>query len=119
MGNSDIPKALLNYMQEPLITRWWTIGVLACLYTEYKSTYDAIARHVLGMKNAKQKQKRIAKNYVAIIKSAWILSDIYFVSGVCNCWLNKHLNWYQQQDSFMNKAGYLTFHRATRYYIQF
>ena len=46
------------------------------------------------------------------------MSDVFFVSSFCNTWFNKHFNWYQQAEPTIQKAGYLTFHRAARFFVE-
>ena len=112
-----IPKELLVALQEPLYTRWWTLGSLSCIYSKYYTLFDKIASKIISTTTTAQKTNKIASNYIRFTKSPWLMSDVHFIAGICNGWFNGHFNWYQQADPIIKKPGYLTFHRATRYYI--
>jgi hypothetical protein len=112
-----IPKELLVALQEPLYTRWWTLGSLSCIYSKYSTLFDKIASKIISTTTTAQKTNKIASNYIRFTKSPWLMSDVHFIAGICNGWFNGHFNWYQQSDPIIKKPGFLTFHRAARYYI--
>jgi uncharacterized membrane protein YciS (DUF1049 family) len=101
----------------PLLTRWWTIGCLSSLYAKYSELFNTIAMRMISSTTTSKKQNVIASNYIRFTKSDWIMLDVLFVAGICDGWMNCHLNWYQQGDTNIKKAGYLTFHRSTRFFI--
>ena len=114
----DIPRDLLICMQNPLMTRWWTIGKLSILYTTHHAVFDKFAQAVINITKTKKKKNVIASNYIRLKQSKWLLSDVFFISAFCSSWFNKHFNWYQQADPCIQKAGYLTFHRSTRFFVE-
>jgi hypothetical protein len=45
-ANKEIPLNLLKAMQEPLITRWWMIGVLATKAQQYLPSFIKLEKGV-------------------------------------------------------------------------
>jgi hypothetical protein len=52
--SADAPKDLVKAMQEPLVTRWWTIGSLAILTTKQLAFFLLLAKGVCNMRNMDQ-----------------------------------------------------------------
>jgi hypothetical protein len=47
LNAEDAPKDVTQAMQEPLVTRWWTIGSLAQFATKYLNFFAAIGQGLL------------------------------------------------------------------------
>lgn len=64
--------------------------------------------------------KGIAEDVEAVLiektKDA-IKFQVFFLAGFCKYWLDSHFKWYQGADPSVKKSGFLSFHRAVRYYI--
>jgi hypothetical protein len=117
LNSIDAPKDLLKAMQEPLVTRWWTIGSLAILTTKHLDFFLLLAKGVCNMTNTDQKENIIASNLLSLASSEWIVADVYFIAGISQSWLNPHMKWYQGSDPNIGRPGFLCFHRAVRYFL--
>jgi hypothetical protein len=82
LDSIEAPKELLKAMQEPLITRWWTIGSLAILTTKHLDFFLLLAKGVCNMTNTDQKENIIASNLLSLVSSEWIVADVYFIAGI-------------------------------------
>jgi hypothetical protein len=121
-GNEDMPddfaKDLLKAMQEPLTTRWWTIAVLACKARKYLPFFIKMAKGVRNMTTTKEKENTIASNLLSLASSDWIVADVFLIASLSQLFLNKHMKWYQGADPNIGRPGFLSFHRAVRYFLQ-
>jgi hypothetical protein len=113
----EIPRDLLKAMQEPLITRWWTIAVLAVKAQRYLPFFIKMAKGVRNMTTTKEKENTIASNLLSLAASAWIVADVMLIASLSKLFLNNHMKWYQGVDPNIGQPGFLAFHRAVRYFL--
>jgi hypothetical protein len=113
----EIPLDLLKAMQEPLITRWWTIAVLACKAQRYLPFFVKMAKGVRNMTTTKEKENTIASNLLSLASSDWIVADVMLIASLSKLFLNHHMKWYQGVDPNIGQPGFLSFHRAVRYFL--
>jgi hypothetical protein len=114
----DFAKDLLKAMQEPLITRWWTIAVLACKARKYLPFFIKMAKGIRNMTTTKEKENTIASNLLSLASSEWIVADVFLIASLSKLFLNQHMKWYQGADQNIGRPGFLSFHRAVRYFLQ-
>jgi hypothetical protein len=117
LDSEDAPKDVTQAMQEPLVTRWWTIGSLAQFATKYLDFFLLMAKACCNMTKTDQKENIIASNLLSLASSDWIVADIYLIAGVAKSWLNPHMRWYQGSDPNVGTPGFLSFHRQVRYFL--
>ena len=82
LDSEDAPKDVTQAMQEPLVTRWWTIGSLAQFATKYLDFLLLMAKACCNMTKTDQKENIIASNLLSLASSDWIVADIYHIAGV-------------------------------------
>jgi hypothetical protein len=117
LDSIEAPKALVKAMQEPLVTRWWTIGSLAILTTKHLDFFLLLAKGVCSITNTDVQENIIASNLLSLASSEWIVADAYFIAGIAKDWLNWHMKWYQGTDANIGRPGFLSFHRSVRYFL--
>jgi hypothetical protein len=94
-------------MQEPLVTRWWTIGSLAIHTAKHLDLFLLLAKEVCNMTNTDQKENIIAFNLLSRAPSEWIIANVFFISKISKCWLNPpHMKWYQGSDFMLCRLGF-------------
>jgi hypothetical protein len=113
----EIPQDLLKAMQEPPIKRWWKIAVLACKAQRYLPFFVKMAKRVRNMTTSKEKENTIASNHLLLASSDWIVADVMLIASLSQLFLNNHMKWYQGVDPNIGRPGFLTFHRAVRYFL--
>jgi hypothetical protein len=116
-NTEDAPKDVTQAMQEPLVTRWWTIGSLAQFASKYLDFLLLMAKACCNMTKTDVRENIIAPNLLSLASSDWILADIYLLAGVTKFWLNPHMRWYQGSDPHIGTPGFLCFHRQVRYFL--
>ena len=109
LDSEDAPKDVMKAMQEPLVTRWWTIGSLAQFATKYLDFFLLMAKACCNMTKTDQKENTIASNLLSLASSDWIVADIYLIAGVAKVWLNPHMHWYQGSDLTIGTPGFCAF----------
>ena len=118
MDISKLPRELNCSMQCPLLTRWWSISVLATLFTKHYEIYVAMCRMCVNTTKTSEKINVIASNLLRMFKEPWVVADVHFITAVSDMWMNRHLKWYQGKDDNIGSNGYLSVHRSVRYFIQ-
>jgi hypothetical protein len=113
----EIPRDLLKAMQEPLITRWWTIVVLAVRAQRYLPFFIKMAKGVRNMMTTKEKENSIASNLSLLASSAWIVLDVMLIASLSKLFLNNYIKWYQGVDPNIGQPSFLAFHRAVCYLL--
>ncbi len=91
LDSEDAPKDVTQAMQEPLVTRWWTIGSLAQFATKYLDFFLLMAKACCNMTKTDEKENIIASNLLSLASSDWIVANIYLIAGVAKSWLNPHM----------------------------
>jgi hypothetical protein len=106
-------------MQEPLITRWWTIivGSLAILTAKHLQLFLLIAKGVCNMTKTNEKDNVITSNLLLLASSEWIATDVLFIAAIAKSWLNSHMNFYQGTDPNIREPGFLLFHRQVYFFL--
>jgi hypothetical protein len=117
LDSVEAPKDLVKAMQEPLVTRWWTIGNLAILTTKHLDFFLLLAKGVCNITNTDVREDKIASNLLSLASSEWIVADVHFIAGIAKDWLNPHMKWYQDIDANIGRPGFLSFHRSVRYFL--
>ena len=117
---TEIPTAadILRALQEPLITRWWTVGCAAAISENNEAVIHKMADGIRKSTLSKDKENTIASNVLRLGGSDWILADTYFIAAIAKSWLDPHMKFYQGCDPNIGVPGYLSFHRLVRYFLQ-
>jgi hypothetical protein len=113
----DAPKDLLKAMQEPLVTRWWTIGSLALLTAKHLQFFMLLAKGVCNMTKTIEKDNVIASNLLSLASSEWIVGDVFFIAAIAKSWLNPHMKFFQGPDPNVGEPGFLSYHRQVRFFL--
>jgi hypothetical protein len=117
LDSIEAPKDLVKAMQEPLVTRWWTIGSLAILTTKHLDFFLLLAKGVCNITKTDVRENITASNLLSLASSKWIVADVYFIDNIAKDWLNPHMKWYQGTDANIGSPGFLFFHRSVRYFL--
>jgi hypothetical protein len=117
LNSTAPPKDLLKAMQEPLITRWWTIGSLAILTAKHLQFFLLLAKRVCNMTKTNEKDNVIASNLLWLASSEWIVGDVFFIAAIAKSWLNPHMKVYQGTDPNIGEPAFLWFHRQVCFFL--
>ena len=67
-NQQPVPKVLMKAVQEPLITRWWTIGCLAVFLYTYWLVVSKMAKAAIVYSNTDQALNKIASGWLVKCK---------------------------------------------------
>jgi hypothetical protein len=82
VDTEDAPNDVTQAMQEPLVTRWWTIGSLAQFASmKYVEFFLLMAKACCNITKTDQKENIITSNLLSLASSDWIRADIYLIAG--------------------------------------
>jgi hypothetical protein len=76
-----------------------------------------MAKGVRNMTTTKEKENTIASNLLSLASSDWIVADVMLIASLSQLFLNNHMKGYQGVDPNIGRHGFLTFHRAVRYFL--
>lgn len=110
-------KWLIKNIQEPLLTRWWTIGQVAAFLLKFWDIIIRVAWCVRNDTGTKDAENKIAQGMISMMGEKALKFQVAFLAQFCVYWLNPHMRFYQGEDIFVKKPGFLCFHRAVRYFI--
>ena len=98
---------------QPVLTRWWTVGVAAAFLVKNKDTIHAVCNGVINNTKLDNKNNSIASGVWALIKTAQVINDVHIINAYHQYFLGSHFAWLQKGDPYLgNKPGYLNQHIA-------
>lgn len=117
-ANSTVPKELMEFIQNPIITRWWTVGDVALFMTKYWSILLRLANIVMVYAESGKELHTKAKELRSLMREPGMKVGIAFVAGFAKAYLNPNMSWYGKVDPNIGKPGRLAMHRLARYFLQ-
>jgi len=115
--NTDVPKELVLSIQEPLLTRWWTVGKVCQLIVKYYQIIQTMALSVVAATKTNERENKIASGLASLMNEPMIHADLLFLAAFSKHFLDDHMKWYGSKDDNIGVSGFLIFHRFLRYYI--
>ena len=112
-----VPKVLMKAVQEPLITRWWTIGCLAGFLDTYWEVIFKMAKAAIVYSNTDQALNKIASGLVSEMQERVIKADVSFIATYSKLCLEPNLLWDQKVDPNIGEHGFLAFHRLVKFFL--
>jgi hypothetical protein len=117
-ANSEPPPAFLAMMQEPILTRWGTVGE-ACRYTEtYLDVTLAFTKALCGSRRKASAISQCASNFNSLAAMDEILVDLGFLADFDRHFFHEHLEFNHLTDENIGTAGFLPHHHLVRYFIK-
>jgi hypothetical protein len=89
--DAEPPSELTNALQCPLITRWWTVAVVASMFAKHCDFCLSVAKAVLSKSKSNEEVHAIASDLLSLASSHWIRCGAHFVAGFAGKWLNRHM----------------------------
>jgi hypothetical protein len=111
------PEVLGKTLQEPVMTRWWTVAVASDILALYWDFFAHIAWVVVSMTKTDQADNKIASGLDSLLREDMIKSDTCLLADFHTAFLNSHLQFYQGTDIETHLPGYLIRHVYVRYFV--
>jgi hypothetical protein len=115
---SEPPRPFLAMMQEPILTRWGTVGE-ACRYTEtYLDVVLAFTKALCASRKMSSAISKCASNFNSLAAVDEILVDLGFLADFDRHFFNEHLEFNHVTDENIGSPGFLSHHHLVRYFIK-
>ena len=105
-----LPTELTRSLQEPLITRWWTIPKLAAFLNRNLEFVSIMAKAIHNDAKSGTKEHTIASNTISLMSEPWIVAYVAFLWGVSKLFVNCFMRFYQRPDPNIGAPGHLGHH---------
>ena len=109
-------------IQEPILTRWWTLGLAASYYTWNDKVLAEVVIVVIegrgGAKGVVEKSVTIAIGTFSLQYEGVVVADCFLIKGFTNYFINPHMKWMQRGDKQTGGTpGFLARLMLSRYFI--
>ena len=111
------PEVMGKTLQEPVMTRWWTVAVASDILSLYWDFFAHIAGAVVSMTRTDQADNKIASGLDSLLREDMIYSDTCLLADFHKDFLNSHLRFYQATDPETALPGYMIRHIYARYFV--
>jgi hypothetical protein len=110
-------QSLVTNVQEPLMTRWWTVGEVANFLEKFWDIVHNIAWCVQNDTTVGNEENKIAQGMISMMRQPALKVQVSFLARFCKFWLNPHMKFYQRGDIFVKRPGFLCFHRTVGFFL--
>ena len=114
------PPEFLKMMQEPILTRWKTVGE-ACQYVcKYLDVLMSFCRSLLksGTAKAHSATGKTASNFLSLANEKEIETDLAFLSDFDKEFFVNHMEFNRATAKNIGSSGFIPHHHLVRYYIK-
>jgi hypothetical protein len=116
--DTNPPSDFLALMQEPILTRWGTVGV-ACQYVfRYFEILLVFCSALCASRPKKSTFSLCASNFKSLASEPDIVSDLAFLAEFDELFFANHMEFNHATDEGIGEAGHVSHHHLVRYYIK-
>jgi hypothetical protein len=116
--DANPPSEFLALMQEPILTRWGTVGV-ACQYVfRYFEILLVFCSALCASRPKKSTVNLCASNFKSLASEPDIVSDLAFLAEFDEKFFANHMEFNHATDEGIGEAGHVSHHHLVRYYIK-
>ena len=112
-----LPNELLRTLQEPLITRWWTIPKIAAFVKRNLKFVSMMAHAIHNDAKSGTKEHTIALNTISLLSEPWIVADVGFLLVLSGMFVNRFMRFYQRSDPNVGTPGHVGHHWLVAYFL--
>jgi hypothetical protein len=107
-------------MQEPILTRWGTVGSAVCYTNSYHDVLDVFYKGICGSKSRKASHSahQCASNFRSLCREKEIVLDCAFLADFNHSFFRGHFDFNHATDPFIRTSGFLGRHHLVRTYIK-
>jgi hypothetical protein len=119
MGDAvEVPRDFMELMQEPILTRWGTVGE-ACQYVEkYFDVLVTFGKGLCGSTNKSSNLALCAGNFLSLAQEEEIAIDLSFLSDFDKVYFKEHLDFNHAKDPNVGRPGFVPNHHLVRYCLK-
>jgi hypothetical protein len=97
-GESDELPDKIQKIRQPVLTRWWYVGVAAAFLKQYYRTVLRATHIIINLNDSKSCPNKIASGLQSIMKKDIAYSDILFLAQFHTGFPTQHFKWLQEED---------------------
>lgn len=114
---AKITGTLLAKMQQPILTRWWTVGSASSYTFDYYLHIFHACQTVINMYKADSTPNIIASNLFAMMKDQETFIDMTLIRCFHKGHINPHFDWLQSADDASGALGFVSHHILIRFFL--
>jgi len=109
--------SVLAKMQQPILTRWWTVGSAASYTFDYYLVLYHVCQTIVNIYKSDRTPHGIASDLFAMMSDQENFIDMTLIRSYNKACLNPHLDWLQGSKDLTGHVGFQSHHVAFRYYL--
>jgi len=114
---AKIHGTVLEKMQKPILTRWWTVGVGAAFVVDYYLVLFHACQTAINIYKAEVSAYKIASALYSMMKDPENFIDITLIRSFNKDYIHPHLDWLQSCDDLSGTLGFSSHHIAIRHFL--
>jgi hypothetical protein len=119
MGDEvQVPRDYLELMQEPILTRWGTVGDAAQYVNKYLDVLVTLADGLCGNTTKSSNIAMCAGNFASLAEEEEIVIDLSFLADFDKIFFHGHLAFNHSTDPGVGRTGFLAHHHLVRYCLK-
>lgn len=115
---ATVLKELLKMMQEPIVTRWKTIGMALIYVAKFFDVLFAAVRASNASNNKNTQIGKTGANFVSLSKERALACDCAFLAGFDKIFFNPNFEFNHATDPNIGRSAFLVPHHLARYCIK-
>jgi hypothetical protein len=106
-GESDELPDKIQKIPQPVLTRWWYVGVAAAFLKQYCRIVLRATQIIINLNDSKSRPNKIASGLQFIMKEDIAYSDMLFLAQFHTGFPIQHFKWLQEEDEVAKNPGLL------------
>jgi len=109
-------KTILAKMQQPILSRWWTVGSAASYVFDYYLVICHACQTVVNLYTSSTTPCGIASDLFAMMSDQENFIDMTLIRSFNKAYLNPHLDWLQSSKDLSSHQAFQSHHVAVHYF---
>jgi hypothetical protein len=105
-GESDELPGKIQKTPQPILTRWWYVGVATAFLKQYYQIVLRATQIIININDSKSRLNKIASGLQSIMKEDIAYSYMLFLAQFHTGFLTQHFKWLQEEDEVAKNPGF-------------
>ena len=107
-------------MQEPILTRWKTVGIAAYYLQQYIDVVISVCKSIRKSSKYKSTSKLVLaiSNFISLTMEPEIMIDLEFWADFNSSFFEDHFEFNRFIDKHIGASGFISHHHLVRYYLK-
>ena len=114
------PAEFLFLMQEPILTRWKTVGIAAYYLQQYIDVVISVCKSIRKSSKYKSTSKLVLaiSNFISLTEEPEIMIDLEFWADFNSSFFEDHFEFNRFIDKHIGASGFISHHHLVRYFLK-